>query len=297
MALKYLTFILFFHTFKCQLEFSDDQFNSRDVGAKCFLSNGQSGFCSEIKNCDNLKESFSPRLRPTVCSYNFEGPIICCANSERNNESKDRVSVSKCNEYKTLSTVSTRSRITPKGLYFVTVVGGQSVISNEFPHMAALGFKLENDAVDWKCGASLISENFVLTAAHCTAFGNDKPDIVRISDRDLFTASDDIEEHVQERTIKEMHIHPKYKITSYYHDIALLELSEPINISPNLRPACLWTSDYIDTKSVWATGWGLTKFTGTPSEELLKVELELYDEDDYYTGNSNIKPLATVLEV
>lgn len=48
------------------------------------------------------------------------------------------------------------------------VVGGESASLHEFPHMALLGYKsTENDRTSWDCGGSLISENFVLTAAHC----------------------------------------------------------------------------------------------------------------------------------
>lgn len=43
------------------------------------------------------------------------------------------------------------------------IVGGTEADEGEFPHMALLG---RNDET-WFCAGSLISENFVLTAAHC----------------------------------------------------------------------------------------------------------------------------------
>lgn len=47
------------------------------------------------------------------------------------------------------------------------IVGGSVTAAGEFPHMAALLLKSIDGNFKFFCGGSLISEKFVLTAAHC----------------------------------------------------------------------------------------------------------------------------------
>nr|BAM18077.1 serine protease [Papilio xuthus] len=73
-----------------------------------------------------------------------------------------------------------------------------------------------------------------------------------------------------------VHVHPEYKRSRKYHDLALLRLVTPIRTSRNAFPACLYTSETEPTISLYITGWGKTDVTkaGT-SKVLLKAMLQI----------------------
>lgn len=126
--------------------------------------------------------------------------------------------VPECEEFSKLSMIS----VYPTHGF----VGGTTTEANEFPHMTAIGTREGNKTI-WVCGGSLISERFVLTAAHCVP----KPSaiersVLRIGDKNL--QRDDDGANPQEFGIKKAFTHPEYSSGMKYNDIALLELSKKV---------------------------------------------------------------------
>ncbi|XP_053692147.1 uncharacterized protein LOC128740611 [Sabethes cyaneus] len=146
------------------------------------------------------------------------------------------------------------------------------VYLKEFAHMAAIGWTLPNDTISWKCGGSLIWENYVLTAAHCTLDNGQPPDVARFGDINIFSDEDD--QFAQQLKIVQVIRHPDYKFSLSYNDIALLRLEKNVRLHETVSPACLWIDSEVRFSALEATGWGDTGYAQDRTPSLLKVTLK-----------------------
>lgn len=128
------------------------------------------------------------------------------------------------------------------------IVGGEEATENQWPWQVAL---FVDDA--WFCGGSLISENYVLTAAHCVD-GASYFDIMA----GAHNVRESSEPHRQEITSYNGFTHPNWDYNTLANDIALIELPSPVEFNDWIKPSCLPTSgDTADEgELVTVTGWG-----------------------------------------
>nr|XP_022912160.1 serine protease snake-like [Onthophagus taurus] len=172
------------------------------------------------------------------------------------------------------------------------IVGGEEAKEKEFPHMALIGFGLKPDEdINWNCGGSLISENFVLTAAHCLSsqeYGEAQK--VRFG---ILKSNEIDDETFQEFKIIERIKHANYTRPAKYNDIALLKLDGNVNFTPYVRPACINIDFNIKSiNTATAIGFGkLTYSSSKGSNYLMKVDLPIINEikcKEYFPSDRNM---------
>jgi len=152
------------------------------------------------------------------------------------------------------------------------IVGGTEVLnSSEYPWMVMLSET--NSKSDFFCGASLISEQWVLTAAHCVNDTTAGDVFAFIGEFDKSTAT------VTASSISEIHVHPNYDAFTSDNDIALLKLTAAATgaaIIPFVDPTTALNLPIGDDVTV--IGWGDTENpAGTYPDVLREVTVPYVD--------------------
>ncbi|KFB49719.1 hypothetical protein ZHAS_00018371 [Anopheles sinensis] len=165
-----------------------------------------------------------------------------------------------------------------KGLGFL-ITGNKNGESEygEFPWMLAVlreDRKANDSGNVYECGASLIASNVGLTAAHCLHNRQKDLLLIRAGEWDTQTRHE-LYPH-QDRRVAEIITHEQFNKGSLANDVALLILTEPFVLAPNVQPICLPPKEYsFDLSKCFASGWGKNNFGKEDNYQVILKKVEL----------------------
>ena len=157
------------------------------------------------------------------------------------------------------------------------IVGGTIAGADDNPFQVALLWADEaDDFIALFCGGTLINENFVVTAAHCS-------DFVTEDQVQVLTGTNRLDGTGDRRDVASITIHKKWNSETFDNDVAVWELSSS---ATDLPLASLATEDGTDGAVLLTTGWGLLSEGGLRPTDLQRVEVPLVDRENCNDDNS-----------
>ncbi|XP_047498664.1 phenoloxidase-activating factor 3-like [Penaeus chinensis] len=255
---------------------------------RCTTRSGNPGRCVELQQCPRLNDLFVRRppgaletLRSFICSFTQRRALVCC---------EDAPAV--------VSPGPSESRLRARELLprqcgntpLVDHIIGEPAPLLSWPWMVLLRGRNAEGRRRFFCGGVLLSERYVLTAAHCVHRGASLTlESVRVGEH---TVGRDPDCHKnlcapspQDIAVEQVIVHEGYGSPCLScNDIALLRLATPAKIDGIfVTPVCLpleplrdlgFSARDLKTRRAWIAGWGATEAlssrtgTGTFSDVL-----------------------------
>ncbi|CAG7820462.1 unnamed protein product [Allacma fusca] len=150
------------------------------------------------------------------------------------------------------------------------IIGGVYAKRTEFPHQVSI--QIYNRS-GWQhvCGGSIISEDAVLTAAHCL-LGREKYRFRIIAGEWDLTKDDGTE---QTSLVRKTFLHPSYNPRTRDYDYAGLKLAKPLKYNKYVRNISLAPAN-APLVNCSTSGWGVRE-SGETSPILQKVDIPLVE--------------------
>ncbi|NXD05429.1 ACRO protein, partial [Certhia familiaris] len=140
------------------------------------------------------------------------------------------------------------------GYGLTRVVGGTGAVEAAWPWLISIQHPLVPGNKHW-CGGSLITAEWVLTAAHCFDRLTNLHELVVLIGTSHLTKPGP---GAVARLVKKVVVHAQYDRDDFRNDIALIQLASPVQCNRFIQLACVAdpTLSISELTNCWVAGWG-----------------------------------------
>ncbi|XP_036392515.1 transmembrane protease serine 13a [Megalops cyprinoides] len=153
------------------------------------------------------------------------------------------------------------------------IIGGTVAKAGQWPWQVSLHYHDFHT-----CGGSLVSPDFVVTAAHC--FPSSTPSALVASNWKVYGGDFSQANLPAPYFVERIILNENYNSQTNDQDIALLKLKQPVNFSTTVQPVCLPAFDqtFQPGMECWITGYGTTaERADQGSDKLMEVAVDIID--------------------
>ncbi|KAI4579309.1 hypothetical protein MJG53_001183 [Ovis ammon polii x Ovis aries] len=181
---------------------------------------------------------------------------------------EDSLILLQCN-YKSCGKKLVTREVSPK------IVGGNDSREGAWPWVVALYF---ND--QQVCGASLVSRDWLVSAAHCVYGRNLEPSKWKAV-LGLYMASNLTSPQIETRLIDQIVINPHYNKRRKDSDIAMMHLELKVNYTDYIQPICLPGENQVFSpgRICSIAGWGTLAYQGSTADILQEADVPLLSNE------------------
>ncbi|KAJ6665110.1 hypothetical protein lerEdw1_005341 [Lerista edwardsae] len=172
----------------------------------------------------------------------------------------------------------------PPRFLFSRIIGGEEAVPHSWPWQASMQIAGENF-----CGGAVLTKTWVVTAAHCFLQREQYRDVwsVVVGVHDIKAQ----EQNSQKRLVTRYFMHPAFNSTTMDSDIAVVQLSKPLDFNHYVRPVCLPESEdkMEPSRACVITGWGIHNEDRERSRKLQQLEVPILVSEEcqkYYQNHS-----------